>query len=213
MCIGREVENENAISPDGVVVDVDELAQHLLPCVFGGVPEPSGANRVKRFGRIPHRRMARTIRARLDARLVGGRLWRQGLCDASNIGSRDGDDVSNVEERMRLQSMHETVDGVPIELLYAEIVAPQPDLVDRAVIGEKLGELAFEDGVVGRRAVRRFVPVQGREREADPDVGLVGRVDELADDVTLAALPWTRRYGIRGAPRGPQAESIVVLGR
>src|SRR5260221_14348546 len=107
---------------------------------------------------------------------------------------------------MLLQSMHETVDGVRIELLYAEIVARQPDLVDRAVIGEKLGELALEDRIVRGRAVGRFGPVQRREREADPDVGLMGRVDELAADVSLAAQPRTRRYRVSRASPGPQEE-------
>src|SRR5882672_3810857 len=122
------------------------------------MPKPSGSNRVNGFGRIPNGHLARTTRVRLDARFVGrkSRSW-TGCCGASNVRARDLAEVSNVEDRVRLQSVHEIAEVVPIEHVGSETVAPEPDLVDGAVVGEKLRQLALEDRVISRRAVPRFV--------------------------------------------------------
>ncbi len=40
LCIGRHVQTKKAISSDGVVIDVDELAHRLQSRIVGRVPEP-----------------------------------------------------------------------------------------------------------------------------------------------------------------------------
>src|SRR5258708_7502154 len=56
--VGRDAEAKKAVSPDRIVVEANHLAQRLELGVFGGVPEPSGANRVNRFGRVPYGHLA-----------------------------------------------------------------------------------------------------------------------------------------------------------
>ena len=132
--VGREVEAKEAISPDRIVIEAHDLAQRLELVVFGGVPEPSGANRVNRFGRVPDGHLAARAGNNLNARLVRGRLG-NGISRAANVGATDGNDARDIEERMWLQLMHEIADGVPIEWRRGSGIPPEPDLIDRSISG------------------------------------------------------------------------------
>ena len=112
--LGGNVETKQAISPDRIVIEANHLAHRFELGVFGGVPEPSGANRVKRFGWVPDGELAAGVGNHLNAGLIRRRLG-NGISRAANVGTRDGNDAPDVDERMRLQLMHEIADGVPIE--------------------------------------------------------------------------------------------------
>src|SRR5206468_4124383 len=67
--------------------------------------------------------------------------------------------------------------------------------------------------VGGRIAVGRVVAIPRREVESGPkSLGRTG-VDELANDVALAAAEWAGGDGVARGSGGPEAEAVVVLRR
>jgi hypothetical protein len=60
---------------------------------------------------------------------------------------------------VRLETMREIVEGGPVQIWRAG-VAPEPDLIDGAVVREQLGQQTFEEGRIGWRPVGRLVVVQ-----------------------------------------------------
>ena len=133
--------------------------------------------------------------------------------DPADVGPHDGDDG------LRLELADELVVGRPVvDLLLAVgafAVGPvEPDLVDRAVVGQQLAELAAEVLVVaGRIAVALLVAVPGREIDPEAHPGFAAGRGDFAHDVALPVPPGAALDGVVGQGRRPEAEPVVVLGR
>lgn len=82
--------------------------------------------------------------------------------------------------------------------------AVEPDFEEGTVVREQLDELCDEEVVVFKRPVSGFVPIPGREVEAELQAGLTARLGELFNDVpTVFVVPrasCNRKVGVLGRP-------------
>jgi hypothetical protein len=91
--------------------------------------------------------------------------------------------------------------------------AIEPNLVDRAIVGEQLTELVPEVLIVFRRfAIGGLVAVPRRKVQTDTNLLFAERIDDFTNDVALAVAPAGIPDAVLGELGGPEAESVVVFG-
>ena len=94
----------------------------------------------------------------------------------------------------------------------AAVGTVEPHLEDVAILAQKLFQLGMEILHVEGGAVEGLVAVPGREVEAELEAVLTAGGGQFAHDVALAVLVGGVADAVVGVFRGPQAETVVVLG-
>ena len=168
----RHVQQKLRVAADRREVEIHEVVDDRTFAVFRRVVEPARADRDvgSRPGATRCRSDRRAAAARDAAPSDAGDADHVGIdsgpvriagdaalvADPADVGSGVGED-----HRVRLQLAHESPDARPVVLLLLAVRpfavgAVEPDLVDRAVARQQLGELVAVEVVVARRvAVRR----------------------------------------------------------